>query len=75
METLVGKYFPQFELENNDIKGLCKYDSVTPGDFGNISSRLRFMRPEKVTSEYIIQELCKAQEEKEYGKKTVGFMN
>ena len=74
VETLLGKYFPQFEFDNNVIQSLCRYDSVTPGDFGNISSRLRFMRPEKVTSEYIIQELCKAQEEKEYGKKTVGFM-
>ena len=75
VETLLSKYFPQFEFDNNVIQSLCRYDSVTPGDFGNISSRLRFMSPEKVTSKYIIQELCKAQEEKEYGKKTVGFMN
>jgi len=75
VETLLSKYFPQFEFDNNVIQSLCRYDSVTPGDFGNISSRLRFMRPKKITSEFIIQELCKAQEEKEYGKKTVGFMN
>lgn len=75
VETLLSKYFPQFEFDNKVIQSLCRYDSVTPGDFENISSRLRFMRPEKVTSEYIIQELCKAQEEKVYGKKTVGFMN
>jgi len=75
VETLLSKYFPQFDFADNAIQSLCKYDSVTPGDFGNISSRLRFMQPEKITSEYIIQELCKAQEEKEYGKKTVGFMN
>ena len=74
VETLLSKYFPQFDFDDNAIKSLCKYESVTPGDFGNISSRLRFMRPEKITREYIIQELCKAQEEKEYGKKTVGFM-
>ena len=75
VETLLSKYFPEFEFDDNAIQCLCKYDSVTPGDFGNISSRIRFMRSEKITSEYIIQELCKAQEEKEYGKKTVGFMN
>ena len=75
VETLLSKYFPQFEFDNKAIQSLCKYDSITPGDFGNIFSRLRFMRPVKITNEYIIQELCKAQEEKEYGKKTVGFMN
>ena len=73
--TLLSKYFPQFEFNDNAIQSLCKYGSVTPGDFGNIASRLRFMRQEKITNDYIIRELCKAQEEKEYGKKTVGFMN
>ena len=75
VETLLSKYFPLFEFDDNAIQSLCRYDSVTPGDFGNIASRLRFMQSEKITSEYIIQELCKTQEEKEYGKKTVGFMN
>ncbi len=73
--TLLSKYFPQFEFDDNAIQSLCKYGSVTPGDFGNIASRLRFMRQEKITNDYIIRELCKVQEEKEYGKKTVGFMN
>lgn len=75
VETLLRRYFPQFKFDVKAIQSLCKYDSVTPGDFGNISSRLRFMRPVKISSQYIIQELCKAQEEKNYGKKTVGFMN
>ena len=75
VKTLLSKYFPQFAFNDYAIQSLCKYDSVTPGDFGNISSRLRFMRPEKITSEYIIQELCKVQEEKEYGNKTIGFLN
>lgn len=73
--TLLSKYFPQFEFDDNAIQSLCKYGSVTPGDFGNIASRLRFMRQEKITNDNIIRELCKVQEEKEYGKKTVGFMN
>ena len=75
VETLLDRYFPQFKFEETDIQRLCKYVSVTPGDFGNLFSRLRFMRPEKITSAYIIHELCKVQEEKEYGKKTVGFIN
>lgn len=63
--TLLSKYFPQFEFDDNAIQSLCKYGSVTPGDFGNIASRLRFMRQEKITNDYIIRELCKVQEEKE----------
>ena len=75
IEKLLKVYFPQFDFEDDGLLQLCKYESVTPGDFGNLLARFRFMRPEKITSQYIIQELCKAQEEKNYGKKTVGFMN
>lgn len=74
VETLLDRYFPQFKFEKTDIQRLCKYGSVTPGDFGNISSCLRFLQPEKITRDYIIQELCRMQVEKEYGNKTVGFM-
>lgn len=75
IEKLLKVYFPQFDFEDGDFRQLCNYESVTPGDFGNISSLLRFLPPQKITKQYIIQELCRMQEEKEYGKKTVGFMN
>lgn len=75
IQILCTRYFPGFVFSEDGISKLCKFQSVTPGDFGNLSSRLRFMSQNKITEAYIIDELCKMQEEKQYGKKTVGFMN
>ncbi|WP_039924983.1 ATP-binding protein, partial [Treponema sp. JC4] len=75
VESLLGKYFPKLNFNEEDIRKISKYQSATPGDFGNISSRLRFMNLEKVTETYITDEICKMQEEKEYGKRSIGFNN
>ena len=71
--VLLGKYFPQFDFKEEDIRRISRFQSATPGDFGNLSSRLRFMNQEKVTETYITDEICKMQEEKEYGKRSIGF--
>ena len=73
VQSLLGKYFPELNFNEEDIRKISKFQSVTPGDFGNLSSRLRFMNQEKVTETYITEELCKMQEEKEYGKRSIGF--
>lgn len=73
VESLLGKYFPQFDFNEDDIRRISRFQSATPGDFGNLSSRLRFMNQEKVTEAYITDELCKMQEEKELGKRSIGF--
>ena len=73
VESLLGKYFPQFDFNEEDIRRISRFQSATPGDFGNLSSRLRFMNQEKVTEAYITDELCKMQEEKELGKRSIGF--
>lgn len=73
VESLLGKYFPQFDFSEEDIRRISRFQSATPGDFGNLSSRLRFMNQEKVTETYITDELCKMQEEKELGKRCIGF--
>ena len=73
VQRLLVKYFPQFDFNEEDIRKISKYQSATPGDFGNLSSRLRFMNYEKVTETYITDELCKMQEEKEFGKRSIGF--
>lgn len=75
VQRLLVKYFPQFDFNEEDIRKISKYQSATPGDFGNISSRLRFMNHEKVTETYITDELCKMQEEKEFGKRSIGFID
>ena len=73
VQSLLGKYFPHFDFNEEDIRRISRFQSATPGDFGNLSSRLRFMNQEKVTETYITDELCKMQEEKEFGKSSIGF--
>ena len=73
VESLLGKYFPQFDFKEEDIRKISKFQSATPGDLGNLSSRLRFMNPDKITETYITDELCKMQEEKDFGKRSIGF--
>lgn len=73
VESLLGKYFPQFDFSEEDIRRISRFQSATPGDFGNLSSRLRFMNQKKVNDKYITDELCKMQEEKEFGKRSIGF--
>lgn len=73
VESLLGKYFPHFDFNEEDIRRISRFQSATPGDFGNLSSRLRFMNQEKVTETYITDELCNMQEEKELGKRSIGF--
>lgn len=75
VKKLCSKYFPEMKFSETDIEKVSGFQSVTPGDFGNLSSRLRFMNQDKITESYIIDELCKMQEEKQFGKKTVGFLN
>ena len=73
VQSLLGKYFPHFDFNEEDIRRISRFQSATPGDFGNLSSRLRFMNQEKVTEAYITDELCKMQKEKELGKRSIGF--
>ena len=73
VESLLGKYFSHFDFNEEDIRRISSFQSATPGDFGNLSSRLRFMNQEKVTETYITDELCKMQKEKELGKRSIGF--
>lgn len=75
VQSLLSKYFPHFDFNEEDIRRISRFQSVTPGDFGNLYSRLRFMKQEKVTETYITDELCKMQEEKEYGKRSIGFID
>lgn len=75
VRTLLKDYFTQFNFSETEIKRISRYQSATPGDFGNLASRLRFMNQEKVTKTYITEELCKMQEEKESGSRSIGFVD
>jgi len=73
IEILLKRYFETFDFNQNLLNQIYKYDTVTPGDFGQLSGKLRFMSKDSLSSEKIIYELCKIQEEKESNHRSIGF--
>ena len=79
IKTLLQKFFPAYfsnnELEKIDISALTNYNSVTPGDFGRLAGKIRFLDEEDVCAQMIIDELCDIQEEKDSdsSKNKIGF--
>ena len=79
IKTLLQKFFPAYfsndELEQIDISALTNYNSVTPGDFGRLAGKIRFLDEEDVSAQMIIDELCDIQEEKDCdsSKNKIGF--
>ena len=65
IEKLLKRYFPSIIFSEKQVDSLARYDSVTPGDFGSISGRVRFMSPAKITADYITGELIELQKEKD----------
>ena len=64
IKTMFERYFPAYHLSNKEIEELEDCESVTPGDFGALAGRIRFMNQDDVNSGYILCELKKLQEEK-----------
>ena len=64
VESLLQKYFPEKQFSEPKIQALARYNSVTPGDFGSLNGRITFMPSERVTSDYILDELIEMQKEK-----------
>ncbi len=64
VKKLLGKFFSGYEFEDKLLRRLCDYGSVTPGDFGKLADTIKFMDPEEVSAEYIIDQLCQIQDEK-----------
>lgn len=64
IKIMAERYFPAYHLSNSQIENLEDMQSVTPGDFGALASRIRFMNQDDVDSDYILEELKKLQEEK-----------
>ena len=64
IKTMMERYFPAYHLSNKEIEELEDSESVTPGDFGALSSRIRFMNQDDINSAYILEELKKMQVEK-----------
>ena len=64
IKSLLKSYFCNYKFNDTQINSLVKYNSVTPGDFGSLKSKMRFVPKEKLDSDYIVDELVKIQEEK-----------
>ncbi len=74
IEKLLSKFFSAYEFDSKSKEKLLRYDSVTPGDFGSLAGKIRFMEPSEISSEIIIDDLCKIQEEKNNeNSKRIGF--
>lgn len=61
---MLGLYFSGISFTESQIKELSESTSVTPGDFGALSSRFRFMDEEEKTAENIKKELFAMQKQK-----------
>lgn len=67
IKTMAERYFPNYQFLDSQLKSLENMESLTPGDFGSLSSRIRFMNPADISSQYIVDELKKLQVEKKEG--------
>lgn len=74
IEKLLARFFPSYRFDTAHTEKLLRFDTVTPGDFGTLSGKIRFMPSDRISAEFIIHELCKIQEEKENGNtRRIGF--
>ena len=73
IRILLKRYFSTLSFDDEQIMQLAGFSSVTPGDFGVLSSRVRFMDSSERNQKYIIDELCRIQEEKDGGRRRIGF--
>lgn len=57
IEKLCESYFGRFSFTQRQISEIHASGEVCPGDFGAVFGRLRFADPEKLSTEFIVQEL------------------
>jgi SpoVK/Ycf46/Vps4 family AAA+-type ATPase len=62
--SLLERYFSEYTFTEKQISQLNAYDTITPGDFGSLFGRIRFMDEEDINSDFLIEELIAMQEEK-----------
>lgn len=64
IRILLKKYFSDWSFHDGHINQLTESNSVTPGDFYSLASRIRFMDTEELSSDDIVAELKTLQAEK-----------
>ena len=67
IEKLFNRFFRTYGFDPVLAERLLRYDTVTPGDFGSLSGKIRFMPSSGISSKLIVDELCRIQEEKTAG--------
>lgn len=72
IKTLLGSFFGDYEFDQCSVERLADTGTVTPGDFGSLSGRMRFIPKAKLNSNYILTELEKIQNEKN-ASNSIGF--
>ena len=56
---LCKSYFASYEISEKQVEKIFCSGDVTPGDFGALNGRVRFMDKSAVNADYITDELCK----------------
>ena len=72
IELLLQKYFGSYKFTQSDAGRIENYHSATPGDFGTLVGKIRFMDVAEITDRMIVEDLCRIQEEKD-GAHKIGF--
>lgn len=75
IRCMLQRYFSAWDFTEKQLERLERFSSITPGDFGVLAGRIRFMNPDQLSAEYITGELCKMQNEKDgtSGAGKIGF--
>ncbi len=77
IRCMTERYFGSYTFSERDLERVTAYGTVTPGDFGVLAQRMRFMKRSDIEPEFIIGELCRIQDEKNVcvkpDKSRVGF--
>lgn len=64
IRCMLNRYFSSFEFTDEEIERLERSASATPGDFGILAEKIRFINPSEINHAFIINELCRIQREK-----------
>ena len=59
VNLLCKSYFKDLKISPSQVEKIYQSGDVTPGDFGALSGRIKFMKKEKVNAAYVTEELCK----------------
>ena len=64
IRCMLNRYFSSFKFTDDEIERLERSSSATPGDFGVLAEKIRFMNQSEIDHAFIIDELCNIQKEK-----------